>query len=48
MIFTPNWPSKWKKTGTEKKTSIKFQNKGKGCKYKHFKIRKIDLFTTSK
>ena len=41
MIFTPSWPPKWKKIGSAKKTSIKFQNIRKGMDiYKYFKNKK--------
>ena len=39
MIFTPSWPPKWNKIGSEKK-SLNLGLKGKGCTYKYFKIKK--------
>ena len=40
MIFTPSWPSKWKKIGSAKKNILNSGIQEKGCTYKYFKIKK--------
>ena len=40
MIFTPSWPSKWKKIGSAKKNILNSVIQEKGCTYKYFKIKK--------
>ena len=39
MIFPPSWPPKWKKIGSAKKL-LNLGIWGKGCTYKHSKMKK--------